>query len=308
MTYQRSPRDILAELSASVKRDLSDLQIDYLGTESQVLRIELRDRDVLGDRDETLVTNLIANVVIKHPMGNKQWLFSHSDSTTDTSTSDAINIWEILPITMKIKYNADYTTEPVNIQKGDMIVEILKDENNNNLPVIYQVTKLLGGFEGKYLYQKEYDLTIYRGEIPHDIQNAINLFISGELMTTTVSSNVTNQILITQFKAGTQLLKNRAVCIDSNQLIQYADSENVNYAYNVLGINISNIDLNGTPQICNFGEMTSSVWNWTIGLPIYVGADGILTQTKPTVGFILEIAQPITTTSILVNMKTVVLV
>jgi hypothetical protein len=179
MSYTKSARDILSELSAKVKRDLSDIVVDYLGTETQVLRIALGDQDILGDRDETLVTNLIANVIIKHPMGNNQWLFSHNDST-DLSQTDAINLWEILPIQMKIKYKADFDTEPVAIQKGDMIVELLKDENDNNIPVIMQVTKLLGGFENKYLYQKMYELALYRGTIPSDIQNAINNFLASE--------------------------------------------------------------------------------------------------------------------------------
>jgi hypothetical protein len=174
--YEKSIRDTLASLSSEIKRNLSDLQIDYLGTETQVLRIALGEKDLLGDQDETLITNLISNVIIKHPMGNNQWLFS-TLNTDDTLQTDAINIWEILPITMKIKYSANIDTQPVSIQKGDMIVQLLLDEHKNNIPIIMQVTKLLGGFEGKYLYQKEYELALYRGTIPSDIQNAINLFV-----------------------------------------------------------------------------------------------------------------------------------
>jgi hypothetical protein len=181
MSYLRSTRDTLSELAAEIKRDLSDIQIDHLGTESQVLRIELGEQDVIGYRDETLVTNLITNVVIMHPMGNKQWLFNTMNSDNQLET-DAVNLWEILPIRMKIKYSSSFSIddEPVAIQKGDMIVELLRDEFDHAIPVIYQVTKLLGGFQGKYLYQKEYELALYRGEIPHDIQNAIDGFIADE--------------------------------------------------------------------------------------------------------------------------------
>jgi hypothetical protein len=177
MSIMKSLRDVLSELSAKVKRDLSDVTMDYLGTETQVLRIELGEKDVLGDRDETLTTDIIANVIIKHPMGNNQWLFSHTNQNNESET-DAINLWEILPITMKIKYSAKYASQPVSIQKGDMIVELLRDENNHPVPVIMQVTKLLGGFENKFLYQKWYELALYRGQLPSDIQHAIDVFIT----------------------------------------------------------------------------------------------------------------------------------
>jgi hypothetical protein len=179
MAYVRSARDILSELSARVKRELSDIQIDHLGTESQVLRIELGEQDVLGYRDETLVTHVISNVVVMHPMGNKQWLFNTMNSDNQLET-DVVNLWEILPIRMKIKYEGTFSDGQTVIQKGDMIVELLRDEYDTAIPVIYQITKLLGGFQGKYLYQKEYELTLYRGEIPHDIQNVIDGFIAGE--------------------------------------------------------------------------------------------------------------------------------
>jgi hypothetical protein len=313
MAYTRSARDILSELAAQVKRDLSDIQIDHLGTESQVLRIELGEMDVIGYRDETLVTQLITNTIIMHPMGNKQWLFNTMNSDNQLET-DAVNIWEILPIRMKIKYSSNYSldTDPVAIKKGDMIIELLRDEHDTAIPVIYQVTKLMGGFQGKYLYQKEYELALYRGEIPHDIQNAIDKFIANEeIQTSTVrqGSHITkvtyNETLnvLDSFKASENILKYRAVIVDSDELVYYADSSIVSHASRVIGITISPVNLGGNVRIQTFGELRDTSWNWSLTAPIFLGIDGGLTQVSPTTGFSLVIAKVISKDTIFINIQ-----
>ena len=313
MSYTRSARDILSELAAQVKRDLSDIQIDHLGTESQVLRIELGEMDVLGDRDETLLTQLIANTVIIHPMGNKQWLFNTMNSDNQLET-DAVNLWEILPIRMKIKYSSSYSldTDPVSIQKGDMIVELLRDEFDHAIPVIYQVTKLLGGFEGKYLYQKEYELALYRGEIPHDIQNAIDNFIAGEEAQVTVVRDGLNITRVTYnesvdildaYKAGQDISAYRVVIVGNDELVYYADYTNSSHPYRIAGITVNSIPVSGNVRIQTFGELRNTSWNWNLSKSIFLAENGRLTQIPPEIGFSIEIAKPITTDSIFVNVE-----
>jgi hypothetical protein len=179
MSYTKSPKDVLSQLSAELKRNLSDIRIDVLGTKTKVLRIEVGEKDLFGDYDETLLSDLTANVIINHPMGNNQWLFSTLNSDNEMEV-DTINLWEILPIKMKVKYSSELelSEEPVAIKKGDIIVELLEDENSNKIQVVYQVSKLFGGFEGKYLYEKSYELNLYRGTIPSDIQNSINNYVN----------------------------------------------------------------------------------------------------------------------------------
>jgi hypothetical protein len=311
MAYTRSPRDILSELSSQIKRDLSDIYIDYLGTETQILRIELGEMDVLGDRDETLITNIISNVIIKHPMGNNQWLFSSNDSNGNAQV-DSVDLWEILPITMKIKYSADYNTEPVAMQKGDMIVELLQDENQNNIPVIMQVTKLKGGFEGKFLYQKDYELALYRGEIPHDIQNAIDNFISGiemqtiSVVTPTITTNITyNETLniIDSYKAGQNLLAYRIVIIDNDNLVYYADSSNLTHVNKVIGITLVSINKGGNVRIQTFGEIRESAWEWNTLLSLFLSTEGQILQVSPEIGFSLEVGRPLTPDALFLNIQ-----
>lgn len=313
MSYTKSARDILSELSAQVKRDLSDIVVDYLGTETQVLRIALGEQDILGDRDETLVTNLIANVIIKHPMGNNQWLFStlQNDNTLQT---DAINLWEILPIQMKIKYKADFDTEPVAIQKGDMIVELLKDENDNNIPIIMQVTKLLGGFENKYLYQKMYELALYRGTIPSDIQHEIDKFIEDQTTTTRITQGNTTVVTKTEhisdathilydYAAAQYITAYKIVALNSSSKVELATNTNMNHVNSVIGISTITVNKDILVSIQTYGKIRNPAWNLDISLPIYVGINGDLTQIAPTSGFVLKIGYALSSDSIFIDLK-----
>jgi hypothetical protein len=47
--------------------------------------------------------------------------------------------------------------------------------------------------------------------------------------------------------------------------------------------------------------MTEPSWDWTPGLPLYVGPDGILVQSPPASGFIREIGLAVSPTSIVIR-------
>jgi hypothetical protein len=49
------------------------------------------------------------------------------------------------------------------------------------------------------------------------------------------------------------------------------------------------------------GYMTNSSWNFTANLPVFLGANGIVTQTIPTTGFTLRLGFAATSTSVLLN-------
>jgi hypothetical protein len=50
-----------------------------------------------------------------------------------------------------------------------------------------------------------------------------------------------------------------------------------------------------------FGELEEVSWNWDITKPIFIGINGLLTQTPPNSGFSCIIAYPVTTTKIFIN-------
>ena len=51
------------------------------------------------------------------------------------------------------------------------------------------------------------------------------------------------------------------------------------------------------------GEMTEVSWNWTPGLPVFLGTNGLLTQTPPVSGFQLVLGVAISPTKLAINIK-----
>ena len=103
---------------------------------------------------------------------------------------------------------------------------------------------------------------------------------------------------VTTATASINLSALRAVILDNAGQFAYADSGTPSHAYRVAGILPYAISQGTEGAAYRLGEISDAVWNWTRGSPIYLGANGQLTQTPPTTGFLLVLAQPVSPTVI----------
>jgi len=103
---------------------------------------------------------------------------------------------------------------------------------------------------------------------------------------------------VTTATASINLSALRAVILDNAGQFAYADSGTPSHAYRVAGILPYAIPQGAEGVAYRLGEISDAVWNWTRGSPIYLGANGQLTQTPPTTGFLLVLAQPVSPTVI----------
>jgi len=83
-----------------------------------------------------------------------------------------------LPIQLKVPLSGNIDEEAIAIKRGDIIVEIIKDENGNKIPLIMECTKLFGSLFVKQVINKQYELTLYRGILSSSIREAINTFVN----------------------------------------------------------------------------------------------------------------------------------
>lgn len=178
MTFNKSIAEKLNSVRAPLIRKLNDVNIDLLGDEINVMRITKKNLDFFGEFDESLETSIISNVIIKHPWGNNVRLFSKSDKTTGQVNTNAIDLWDLLPIEVYIKFAGDYMSQPVALNTGDIIVETLQDEWGNKIPLILQVTKIFGMFRSRFISGKRYECALYRSELTPDIQNAVDKYLN----------------------------------------------------------------------------------------------------------------------------------
>ena len=178
--------DKLQAAQAPIYRKLNDHHVKHLsGTECSVLRITRvapndpnRQFDFMGSTREKLSASVIIdNVIINHPYASKVEIFEKYTDALERVETGAIDIWEILPITMIIPFEGDIQTKAVAIKRGDIIVEILKDEHGNKIPLIMQVSRPYNSILVKTVVQRSYELTLFRGTLAKEIKDEIDKFI-----------------------------------------------------------------------------------------------------------------------------------
>ena len=96
----------------------------------------------------------------------------------------------------------------------------------------------------------------------------------------------------------------RVVRFNDLGLADYASCAVESNAYRVIGITTSAVAANTDVGIQTFADITEPSWNWIPDQPIYLGVDGVLTQTvpvQPASKFLMVIGFSITPTSMFVS-------
>lgn len=103
--------------------------------------------------------------------------------------------------------------------------------------------------------------------------------------------------------AGITLSGHKAVQIDGTGAAVYVDSGTVADAGRVLGITINAALLGAAVGVQATGEIDEVSWSWVPGQPVYVGANGSLTQTPPATGFIQAVGMAVAPTKLVVGIR-----
>ena len=109
--------------------------------------------------------------------------------------------------------------------------------------------------------------------------------------------------LTLQYPAAIPLGGHRMVVLNSEERAIYADNTNLAHARKVLGMTTGATSAGDMATIQTGGEMTEPSWAWTLDSPIFLAADGLLTQTQPVTGLSLVVAFPITPIKIFLNLR-----
>jgi len=107
---------------------------------------------------------------------------------------------------------------------------------------------------------------------------------------------------------GVNISGHKAVTVDSNGKVIYADNTIPSHATKVVGVTITAALTNEEVTIVPSGEIIEPTFNWLPDLPVFLGPNGLLTQTVPSSGFSLIIGFPTSQTSLLVDIKTPTLI
>ena len=104
-----------------------------------------------------------------------------------------------------------------------------------------------------------------------------------------------------QYVAAGPISSGRAVSVDANQRVGYPDRSLVDDALRVAGVLVTSASALGDAAVVRRrGVMVEAGWAWSPG-PVYVGDSGLLTQSVPASGWLLQIGLAVNATTLDIN-------
>jgi len=120
-----------------------------------------------------------------------------------------------------------------------------------------------------------------------------------------IINNITNDNSVFSGIAAENLGGHRIVVAFGSQ-ISYADNTISSHSAIVTGITTQAVLSGSTVDVTISGEVAEGSWNWTLNTPIFLTANGLMTQIVPNTGFILQVGYPTSNTSMVVDIKTAI--
>lgn len=106
------------------------------------------------------------------------------------------------------------------------------------------------------------------------------------------------------YPAAYAISGHRIVTLDEHGAAIYASSAIPAHANRVIGMTENAAAAGDDLNIKKIGKLVEPSWNWQLDKPVYLGADGFLTQTPPavpTAEFSLVVGFPASATSLFIN-------
>jgi len=103
--------------------------------------------------------------------------------------------------------------------------------------------------------------------------------------------------------AGVSFGGHRAGVLNASGNVIYADSGTAAHAGRVIGVSTGAAESGAAVTLRTRGEITEPSWSWDTGLLIWLGLNGVLTQTPPASGFNQVIGFPVTAAKMFVDIR-----
>jgi hypothetical protein len=105
--------------------------------------------------------------------------------------------------------------------------------------------------------------------------------------------------------AGASIGGHRVVILEGGSA-SYATNENLQHGMKVLGLTENAAEPGGTLSVVRSGRLSEASWDFDVTKPVFLGVNGLLTQTAPTypsAAFSLIVGFPTSATEIFVSLR-----
>ena len=156
-----------------VYRKLNDMKIKLLGSKINALILKVTDSNRLGDEDTSVKEAKEIKAHVIYP--GEVTIFRNRDSSGQLIDDGAIYMEDILPVELYVTTEDQHTVE-----EGDILIHILKDENNTAIPQVFRIARALGRFNGKELVYKKFIINNLRDTLNIEIAQAIENYLENQ--------------------------------------------------------------------------------------------------------------------------------
>lgn len=108
---------------------------------------------------------------------------------------------------------------------------------------------------------------------------------------------------VVHFPAASALSGHRAVVLNDLGQAIYADHRTLAHAGKILGVTLNAAAAGELIAIQTYGRLSEASWTWTLDAPVFVGADGLLTQSAPNTGFVVTVGFPLSATELFIDIS-----
>jgi len=164
-----SIQDKLANNLSSLQRKLFNQQIELVGSELEVIRLKTT---LDKYEDETIEVISSDVIIVQLDIPSEIPLYRLRGTTQDAiDDTTGLYLYEIIPI-------EGYSRFEDNVEKFDIIIKKIKDENDVTDPMlmILRVSEVFGSINANALVWKKFNCAPYNMIISEEIQNIIDSY------------------------------------------------------------------------------------------------------------------------------------
>lgn len=102
------------------------------------------------------------------------------------------------------------------------------------------------------------------------------------------------------WQAGVSISAYRVLSLNLDGKAIYYNQLSPNYNV-VLGLSLTAAAADADVWVGRSGQLTDAAWTWTPNSPVWCGVDGVLTQTAPSEGWLVQVGDALTATKLLLH-------
>lgn len=159
-----SLQDKLVRSSIKIRQKLFDNQIHLMGQSAKVIRIKPDKNQYGDDKSLKIISKDTIECIINYP-GNVPLSRNRTNNSFEQVSNTGIFLMDVLPIDL-------YSQWQDNVEKFDFIIHTVKDEQDNDIKFLLQVSEVVGSFTSSLLWKKNL-CAPYNGVYAKEILNMI---------------------------------------------------------------------------------------------------------------------------------------